>query len=112
MTIRKLLLGLALFAALVALITNFALAATQTFTGVVTDNMCGKKHTMMPGKPDSECVRACVKAGSKYALLVGDKVYAMSGDANKFEPLAGKKAKVSGELKGDTITVVAIVESK
>ncbi len=109
MTIRKLLLGLVLFTTLVSLI---ALAATQTFTGVVTDSMCGKKHTMMPGKPDSECVRACVKAGSKYALLVGDKVYTMSGDANMFAPLAGKKAKVSGELQGDTITVASIAESK
>ncbi len=106
MTIRKGLLGVILFAGLALM------AAPQTFTGVVTDSMCGKKHTMMPGKPDSECVRACVKAGSKYALVVGDKVYTMSGDAKSFDALAGQKAKVTGELKGDTIAVTSIAASE
>ncbi len=87
------------------------MAAPQTFSGVVTDEMCGKKHTMMPGKPDSECVRACVKAGSKYALLVGDKVYTLSGDPKSFDALAGKKAKVTGEVKGNTINVASIAAS-
>ncbi len=106
MTIRKAFLGLVLFSSLALM------AAPQIFTGVVTDDMCGKKHTMMPGKPDSECVRACVKAGSKYALLVGDKVYALSGDARSLDALAGKKAKVAGELKGNTIAVTSIAENK
>ncbi len=106
MAIRKALLGLVLFASLAVM------AAPQTFTGVVTDDMCGKKHTMMPGKPDSECVRACVKAGSKYALLVGDKVYTLTGNTKEVEPLAGKKAKVTGEVKGSTIAVASIDASK
>jgi hypothetical protein len=44
-------------------VTSFTTAATQMLTGVVTDEMCGNKHTMMPGTPDSECIRACIKAG-------------------------------------------------
>ena len=36
-------------------------AATQTLTGVITDTMCGKDHTMMKVTPDSKCVLACVK---------------------------------------------------
>jgi hypothetical protein len=89
-----------------------ASAAPQTLTGVITDDMCGKKHTMMPGKPDSECIRACVKAGSKYGLLVGDKVYALKGDANKFDQLAGKKVKASGDVSGNTLAVTSIAEAK
>ena len=112
MTIRKLLLGVVLFISLAALVANFALAASQTLTGVVTDDMCGKKHTMMPGKPDSECVRACVKAGSHYALLVGDKVYALTGDAKKLDAFAGKKATVTGDVKGSTIAVVSMAAGK
>ncbi len=112
MRIRNLLVGSVLFASLTVLSANFPLAATQTFIGVVTDNMCGKKHTMMPGNPDSECVRACVNAGSKYALLVGDKVYTMSGDEKSFAALAGRKAKATGELKGDTVAVTSILAGK
>ena len=44
-----------------------ALAAAnqpQTFTGVITDTMCGKKHDMMPGQPDAKCIEMCVKGSS------------------------------------------------
>ncbi len=112
MTIRKLLLGFFVFIGLAAFVANLALASPQRLTGVVTDDMCGKKHTMMPGKSDSDCVRACVKAGSNYALLVGDKVYALNGDAKKIDGFAGKKATVTGELRGNTITANSIVPSK
>jgi hypothetical protein len=93
-------------------LATLASAATKTLTGIVTDDMCGKKHTMMSGKPDSECIRACVKAGSKYALLVGDKMYIMKGDAKQFDQLAGKSVRVSGDVSGTTVTVSNIVEAK
>jgi hypothetical protein len=108
---RKLIFGLTFQAMLLALVASFAVAAPQTLTGVVTDDMCGKKHTMMPGKPDSECVRACVKAGSKYALLVGDKVYVLKGDAKQLDSLAGKRVKVAGEVSGTTITFASITQT-
>ena len=62
---------------LVGLATVPALAAgkSQTLTGEVSDAMCGAKHEM--GKP-ADCTRACIKHGSKYALVVGDKVYTLS----------------------------------
>jgi len=111
MKLRKLFLTLTLQATLVALVASYAIAAPQTLTGIVTDNMCGKKHTMMAGKPDSECIRACVKAGSKYALLVGDKVYVLKGDAKQLDSFAGKKVKVAGEMNGTTITLASITEA-
>jgi hypothetical protein len=111
MPIRKLVLGFVLQATLAGLAANYALAAPVTLTGVVTDDMCGKKHTMMPGKPDSECVRACVKAGSKYALLVGDKIYALNGDAKQIDHFAGKKVKVAGDVNGTTLTLASIAEA-
>ena len=58
-----------------ALIPASFAAKAQTFTGTVSDSMCGAKH-MMEGD-DAACLRACVQKGSKYALVVGDKVYTL-----------------------------------
>jgi hypothetical protein len=112
MKLQKLVLGFVLQATLAAMVAGFAFADPHTFTGVVTDDMCGKKHTMMPGKPDSECIRACVKSGSKYALLVGDKLYALNGDVKLIDNLAGKKVKVTGDVSGTTITLASISAAK
>jgi hypothetical protein len=82
----------------------------QTLTGVVSDAMCGAKH-MMPGDP-AACLRACVSKGSKYALVVGDKVYTLdSGDKavlEKLDKLAAQKAKVTGTLNGDDMQVTSV----
>jgi hypothetical protein len=106
MPIRKL-----LFAIVLTLATTLA-AAPQTLTGVITDDMCGKKHTMMPGKPDAECVRACIKAGSHYALVVGDKVYALTGDTSKLDAFAAKTVQVTGEVKGNTVAVTSVAAAR
>jgi hypothetical protein len=111
MTLKRL-LGLTLFAALLASLVSIATGTTRTMTGIVTDDMCGKKHTMMAGHPDADCIRECVKAGSHYALLVGEKVYVLTGDAKQFSQLAGKKVKVSGDVSGTAIVVTSIAQAK
>ena len=83
----------------------------MTLTGTVTDTMCGKKH-MIPGKSDAECIRECIKAKSKYALLVGDKLYTLSGDSKQLEAVAGKKVTVAGDVSGTTVTVKSIAAAK
>lgn len=98
---------LLLFAAAALALT----AAPQTFTGVVTDDMCGKDHSMMGVKPDAKCVTECVKGGSKYALLVGDKVYELS-DQKTPEKFAAQKVQVTGTLNGKTIQVQSIAATK
>ncbi|SRR6266542_2002833 len=85
-------------------------AAKQTFTGVVTDSMCGAKH-MIAGKTDAECTRICVKQGMQYALLVGSKLYTLQGDSaaiDKHDKLAGQRATVTGILNGNAVKVDAI----
>jgi hypothetical protein len=81
-------------------------AKIQTFTGEVGDAMCGRKH--MQGTP-AECTRACVSQGSKYALVVGEKIYKLDTSDKTILALldkqAGKNATVTGTLDGDTITV-------
>ena len=86
-------------------------AAPKTFTGVVTDTMCGKDHAMMNVKPDSKCVTDCVKSGSKYALLEGSNVYELS-DQKTPEKFAGQKVKVTGTLNGNIIQVQSITAAK
>jgi hypothetical protein len=89
----------------------FAAAAPKTYTGVITDTMCGKDHAMMNIKPDSKCVAECVKSGSKYALLEGSNVYELS-DQKTPEKFAGQKVKVTGTLEGQTIQVKSISAAK
>jgi len=88
---------------MLALLAASALAAgagqSQTFTGLITDTMCGMDHTMMGVKPDAKCVRDCVKMGSsyKYALHDGKKMYVLS-DQKLPEQFAAQKVKVTGVL--------------
>ena len=84
-----------------------AFAAPTTFTGVLTDSMCTKKH-MMPGMSDAKCVRECVKEGAKYTLVADGKTYELKGKANALDALAGKIVKVTGIRAGSTIQVNAI----
>jgi hypothetical protein len=97
---------------LVGLSAAPALAAgkSQTLTGEVSDAMCGAKHEM-PGNA-AECTRGCIKHGSKYALVVGDKVYTLETSdqaaLSKLNDLAGAKAKVTGDVEGTTITVKSV----
>ncbi len=85
----------------------------QTFTGTVSDAMCGAKH--MSGSP-ADCTRTCVKQGSKYALVVGDKVYTLTASdkaaLDNLDKLAGENAKVTGTLSGDTIQVSTVAAAQ
>jgi hypothetical protein len=68
-----------------AFLTMRALAAPQTFTGTITDTMCGKKH-MSPGKSDADCTRDCMKLKGDwtYGLVVGNSLYRLTGDNKQF----------------------------
>ncbi len=85
-----------------------AFAAGKTFTGTVSDAMCGAKHM----GPAAECTRGCVSKGSKYALVVGDKVYTLETTDKAalatLDKQAGAKATVSGTEKDNTITVTSV----
>jgi hypothetical protein len=109
MKVGKLAIGV-LVISLLQLAARPAWAADKTMTGKVSDAMCGAKH-MMAGN-EASCTHECVKGGSKYALVVGDKVYVLEttdkAALDKLSELAGASAKVTGELKGDTIAVKSV----
>lgn len=85
-------------------------AKAKSYTGVVSDSMCGAKH-MMPGD-DASCTRECVGKGSKYALIVGDNVYTLDtsdkASLATLEKQAGAKVIVTGTEKDNTITVDSV----
>ena len=74
------------------LITIFLALALADVTGVVTDTMCGAKHTMMKDQPDDKCVKMCVKGSSNYALYDGQNIFKLS-DQSKPAKFAGSKLK-------------------
>ena len=83
----------------------------QTFTGTLTDSMCGTAH-MAKDKTPAECTRLCVKDGMKYALAVDKKLYPLEGHEAELSKLAGQKVTVKGTLKGDTLSVQEVTASK
>lgn|SRR5665811_2223946 len=84
----------------------------QTFTGTVSDTMCGAHHTMMPGLADDQCVRACLKAGGDFALVVGAKVYTLKGTKADLDKFAGQKATVTGKVSGNVIQATSVAPPK
>lgn len=89
-------------------------ASTQTFTGKVSDTMCGAKHE--EGMDGAACVRECVKRGGKYSLVVGDKVYVLNTDdqamRDKLDKLAWQQATVTGTQNGVAIAVESVKAAK
>jgi hypothetical protein len=78
--------------------------SSQTFTGVITDTMCGAKHNMMKGQPDDQCVRMCVKGAREYALYDGKIVWKLS-DQKTPAKFAGGKVTVTGTANEKTMTI-------
>ena len=110
----SLFLATLLLGASLVTVAAFAADKPQTFTGRVSDAMCGANH-MMAGEA-ADCARACARKGSKYALVVGDKVYTLDTSdrptLDKLDKLADGQAKVTGQANGDSITVSSVAEAK
>ena len=95
------------------LFTAAATAAEQTWTGQISDSACGAKHEEAVENEgvmaDRECTVACVRGGSKYVLVSDGKVFQIANQDNKdLATHAGHAVKMTGELKGNAITVTKI----
>ena len=86
-----------------------ALAADQTWTGAISDKMCGADHKKMGGKmSDRECTQACAKGGAPYVLVADGKVFQLTNHDADLRTHAGHTVVLTGEVKGDTIRVATI----
>jgi hypothetical protein len=102
--------------ALLAFGASFAPQKSQTFTGTITDDACGKGgHAQMRmGPTDADCTNACVSAhGTAYALTDGKALYLLKS-REKLEKFAAQKVSIVGTLdtKTNTIQVDSITVSK
>jgi hypothetical protein len=79
----------------------------QTFSGMITDAHCGAKHKVRDEAP-AACTRICVKDGSRYVLVDGDKAYELRGDVVQLNRMAGERVTITGSLRGNTVDVTSM----
>jgi len=85
--------------------------AEQKWTGNISDSMCGKSHGANGGTmaKDHECTITCVKGGSTYVFVVGDKIFKLADQKMAaLEQHAGHRVEIAGTIKGDVITVTKV----
>lgn len=85
----------------------YAAQGTQTLTGVITDDECGRaNHSgMRMGSTDAECTIACIDAhGAVLVLYDGENIYQLS-DQQAPERFAGQRVHVTGTVDSATMTI-------
>ena len=99
-------------AALVLMGASGAFAADKTWTGKISDSKCGATHAADEHGmklTDRACTEACVKGGAKYVFASKGKVYQIANqDSADLAGHAGHTVRLTGEMKGDSITVSKI----
>jgi len=109
MVSRRLIAVLAIMALTMGVSALLAAETTEaTWHGIITDDMCGKKHVEMSADKAKECALSCVAKGSKLVLYnkKEDKTFMLSDQA-KAKEFAGQHVVVTGTLDADgkSITV-------
>jgi hypothetical protein len=102
-----------LILSLVVLAVWSAGAGQETFTGVITDDMCARADhaSMRMGPTDAECTVQCVMVhGASYVLFDGKQVFMLT-DQEKPEKFAGKEVTITGTLDPKNRTKTILVES-
>lgn len=105
--------GLLTVTALVLFTVVSASAKDQTWTGKISDSMCGAKHPAgeHDGKKmtERECTEACIKKDAKYVFVSKGKVYQIANQTNAdLAAHAGHTVKLTGEMAKNSITVSKI----
>lgn len=85
---------------------GFAGQRSQTFVGVISDEMCGPSHaSMRMGPTDGECALAChLEHDADFVLVSGARVYKLS-DQGAPKAHAGKRVRVVGTLDAASNTI-------
>ena len=105
------------FALLTAVIvfaaTPLLTAADKTWDGVISDARCNGKHAKAEhgsqAESDNSCVTKCVAGGQKYVFVSAGKTYQIANqDFKDLKAHGGHKVALTGEMKGDAITVSKI----
>lgn len=85
---------------------------SRAYEGMVTCSYCGARHSAKMGQSASTCVRVCVHGGAQFALVNAESVYLLDGSMDELKRMAGQRAKVLGNLEGNTIKVQSVVAER
>jgi hypothetical protein len=88
-------------------------AAAETWKGTLSDSMCAAKHSASKhgdnAKRHEDCVAKCLKGGGEHVFVVDEKVFKIANqDFADLKAHAGHEVNLTGERKGETITVSKI----
>ena len=109
---------LVLLAAAILMSTAPALvAAEKTWDGVISDARCAGKHSKdehaATASGDHECSTKCIAGGQKAVFISGGKTYEIANqDYAGIKDHSGHKIALTGEMKGDSITISKIEMKK
>jgi hypothetical protein len=97
----------------VAAFVGAAPLAAETWKGTLSDKMCAAKHSADKhgenAKKHEDCVKKCVDGGGEVVFVSGEKVYRIANqDFAQVKAHAGHEVNLTGELKGEAITVSKI----
>jgi hypothetical protein len=81
-----------------------AAGKAETYTGIISDTLCGASHSMMKNHPADQCVKMCAKGQYSYALFDGTKLIKLS-DQKTPAKFAAHRVKVTGTLDAKTNTI-------
>jgi hypothetical protein len=106
-----------LTAAIVFAAAPFAAAEEKTWDGVISDARCNGKHAKAEHgsqeESDNSCVTKCVAGGGKYVFVSDGKTYQIANqDFKDLKAHGGHKVALTGEMKGEAITVSKIAMPK
>jgi len=91
-------------------VATFASASNKTWTGRISDSVCGASNMKMTsahaGMTDRDCALACVKGGGKYVFVSDGKVYKnRQSRSGLLQVHADHTVQLTGAMKGNTTTV-------
>src|SRR6266850_6208263 len=100
-------------ALLLAFAAVMPVAAQQTFTGKISDSMCGASHPARAAAgelTDRQCLLACIKGLATYVLVDQNNLVLpiANQDAIGLPLYAGRPVKLTGERQGDAIFVTKV----
>jgi hypothetical protein len=90
-----------------------AAPTAETWKGTLSDSMCAAKHSAEKHGENAAkhqaCVEKCLKGGGEHVFVAGEKVYKIANqDFADLKAHAGHEVSLTGELKGESITVSKI----
>jgi|SRR5271170_3865324 len=92
-----------------AVLIAFAATAAyaETWVGTISDEHCGAKHADASEK-SMACAQKCVKGGAAPVFITSDGKVLKIANADAVTDHIGHKVDLTGDLKGDTITVSSV----